>query len=57
MILFLYVLIGILYAFYNGAIKKLDTDGDWDVGLLWMFLWPLCIIALIISKFKKSKGK
>lgn len=46
----IYMLIGIVYCFVNGAIRKLDTEHDYLLPFAWILLWPLCIIALIIDK-------
>ena len=42
-----YVLIGVVYAIFNGGIRKVDTHGDWFIPLVWMFLWPLGAISLL----------
>lgn len=55
MYLGIYILIGLIYCFINGFFRKLDTDGDWDMGLLWIFLWPLCILAWVLTKISKFK--
>lgn len=41
-------IIGIVTAFINGAIRKIDADG----GLLvfaWIFFWPLTALSLTIK--------
>lgn len=53
-----YLMVGLLYSFINGAIRKLDTDGDWFLPLVWIIAWPFGLLALItkgiIKLFKKK---
>lgn len=44
----LYLLIGIIYCFINGAIRKLDND-DYLLSFLWITFWPICFLALIVD--------
>jgi len=49
---------GILYAFVNGAVRKIDTDGDWLLPLGWMMLWPIMMPAAIGHKlYEKLSNK
>jgi hypothetical protein len=41
---------GIVYAFVNGAIRKIDTDGDWLLPLGWVLLWPMMLPTVLIQK-------
>ena len=52
-----YFLIGIVYTFINGYVRNLDTDGDWGLPFVWLFLWPLAFIALIIMYISKRINK
>lgn len=52
-----YFLIGIVYTVINGYVRKLDTDGDWGLVFVWMFLWPLAFIALGIMYISKRVNK
>ncbi len=42
-----YFLIGLLYTLTNVLYRKMDTDGDWFIVLVWMLLWPICFLGLI----------
>lgn len=44
-----YFLIGLIYVLVNALIRKIDTDGDWLIALVWLLLWPFCFIALITA--------
>jgi hypothetical protein len=55
----IWFIVGIGYAFVNGYIRKLDTDGDWLLALAWITLWPMLIPTAIAVKlwdrfFKKT---
>lgn len=52
-----YFLIGIVYTVINGYVRKLDTDGDFTLPFVWMFLWPLAFIALGIMYISKRVNK
>lgn len=41
-----YFAIGIIYLLVNVLIRKMEVD-DWTITLMWIFLWPICWIALI----------
>lgn len=45
----IYFLIGIVYAVINGWIRKMNDDGDWLLTIVWMLLWPICLIGLIFA--------
>lgn len=53
-----YFAIGIAYLLVNVLIRKMEVD-DWMIALMWIFLWPICWIALAIDTFNKliRKGK
>ena len=53
----LYLGIGIVYTLVNGLYRKLDTDSDWGLPFLWMFLWWVCFIALFIQYIGKKINK
>ncbi len=44
-----YFIIGIIYAIINGAIRKIDTDGDWLLPLAWIIVWPIGLTSLLVS--------
>lgn len=54
-----YILIGLLYTLVNIFIRKIDTDGDYLLVFVWMFIWPLAFTALIVdylyNKIYKNK--
>ncbi len=56
-----YFIIGIIYAVINGAIRKVDTDGDWLLPLAWIIVWPVGLASLlvgwVIKLIKKLKLK
>lgn len=43
-----YFIIGIIYAIINGAIRKVDTDGDWLLTFAWVIAWPIGLISLLV---------
>jgi len=47
--LLIYILIGLVYTVINGSVRKIDTDGDWMLPLVWWGLWPLCLTALLVG--------
>lgn len=56
----LYFIIGIIYTIINGAVRKLNTDGDPLLTFVWVFLWPIGLLALLVYntvKFVKKKFK
>lgn len=57
MIALIYILIGLTYTLINGLVRKLDTDGDYLLPMVWIFLWPICFVALIFLKFNHYKDK
>jgi hypothetical protein len=46
-----------LYAFVNGAIRKIDTDGDWLLPIAWITLWPMMIPSIIGYKLYQKCTK
>lgn len=50
-----YFLIGIVYTVINGYVRKLDAD--WDLTFAWLFLWPVCFIALFVIYISKRVNK
>lgn len=53
-----YFLIGAIYTLINGFVRKLDTDGDFMLGFIWLFFWPIAFITLglrAIDKFRKKR--
>ena len=44
-----YFIIGIIYAVINGAIRKIDTDGDWLLPLAWIIVWPIGLASLLVG--------
>ena len=54
-----YFIIGLVYSFINGFVRKIDTDGNYLYGLVWFVLWPIGFLSLgvlgitkMIKKFK-----
>lgn len=45
MIYIIYFTIGFLYWALNSFVRKLDTDGDWLLPIVWFFAWPLPLLA------------
>lgn len=52
-----YLVVGIIYWFINGAIRKLSAREDVFITTLWLLGWPLCFITLVISKLQELKEK
>ena len=44
-----YFLIGLIYTFINGFVRKIDTEGEPLLPTVWLCLWPICFK---IEKFK-----
>lgn len=48
-----YAAIGIAYWIVNIFVRKLHTKNEpeegWILTPLWLFAWPICFIALIVS--------
>jgi hypothetical protein len=53
----IWFIVGILYAFVNGAIRKIDTDGDWLLPIAWITLWPMMIPSIIGYKLYQKCTK
>jgi len=56
----IYVVIGCLYWALNSFVRKLDTDGDWLLPLVWFFGWPIGLISwtvVFIDYLAKKKRK
>jgi hypothetical protein len=57
---FIYVVIGCLYWALNSFVRKLDTDGDWLLPLIWFVAWPIGFvswIAVFIDYLLKKKRR
>lgn len=52
-----YFLIGLIYAIINGAVRQIDTDGDWFLAVVWIILWPIGILSLIAAFIQKKVTK
>jgi hypothetical protein len=48
----LYFIIGVMYAVFNGQVRKLDTGGDPMLPLAWVFLWPIGMLAHLTTGVK-----
>jgi hypothetical protein len=66
MILPIYLLIGLIYWLINSFVRKLETDGDYLLPIVWFLAWPLAAITwliilgvwikeYLISKFTKNQ--
>lgn len=54
----IWFIVGVLYAFVNGAIRKIDTDGDWLLPIAWVTLWPMMIPSAIgYNLYKKYMNR
>lgn len=45
----MYYALGILYACYNGLIRKIDTQDDPLQPLAWVLLWPIGVLGRIAT--------
>lgn len=51
-------IVGIIYAIINGAVRKIDTDGDWLLPFAWVTMWPFMLPAVIVSGvYRKLKNR
>jgi hypothetical protein len=48
MILPIYLLIGLIYWLINSFVRKLETDGDYLLPMVWFLAWPLAAITWLI---------
>ncbi len=46
-----YITIGIIYTIINGAVRKLNSDGDWLLPWCWLLLWPVFFLTLFFKLF------
>jgi len=56
----IYVVIGCLYWALNSFVRKLDTDGDWLLPLVWFLGWPIGLISwtvVFMGYLAKKKRK
>ena len=53
----IYFIIGILYVLLNGYVRKLNTEGDYLLPLVWFGLWPICWFALLVGWLVNVKNK
>ena len=49
----LYFIIGLLYWTLNAFVRKLDTDGDWLLPLVWFLAWPLAAVSWLLIGINK----
>lgn len=49
----IYLLIGLAYWALNSFVRKLDTDGDWLLPLVWFLAWPLAFASWAIILIEK----
>lgn len=56
-----YFIIGLTYCAINGFIRKIDTQGDFLLPLVWFLIWPIGILSLTvmasINGYKKLFNK
>jgi hypothetical protein len=56
-----YYFIGLSYWAINIFVRKLHTKNDegegWFLAPMWMFLWPMCFIALLIVWISNLKER
>ncbi len=43
-----YLIIGFLYWAINSFVRKLETNGDWMLPLVWLFAWPLAFLTWFV---------
>jgi hypothetical protein len=66
MILPIYLLIGLIYWLINSFVRKLETDGDYLLPIVWFLAWPLAAITwfiilivwikeYLVTKFSKNQ--
>ena len=52
-----YLLIGLSYWAINLFVRKLhrknEPEDGWFLSILWVFFWPLCLIALLLTRRKE----
>jgi hypothetical protein len=56
----IYVVIGCLYWALNSFVRKLDTDGDWLLPIVWFIGWPIGLISwtvVFMGYLAKKKRK
>lgn len=49
----LYLLIGLIYWAINSFVRKLDTEGDWLLPIVWFIAWPLAFAYWFIIFLEK----
>ena len=52
-----YFIIGLVYAVYNGAVRKVETEGDFLLPMVWVLLWPLGFLSLTVLGISKLFNK
>lgn len=52
-----YFVVGFIYWFINGAIRKLSAREGVFITTLWLLGWPLCFITLAVLKLQDIKNK
>lgn len=57
LIIEIYLLIGLIYLLINTLVRKLNTEDDWMLPMVWLFFWWLCFIVLFILWIQKKKSK
>lgn len=45
----IYFIVGMTYTLINGFVRKLDTDGDWLLPMVWIGMWPIAFTSLAIK--------
>lgn len=53
----LYLLVGLVYLLVNVLIRKIQTEDDWMLPMVWLFFWWLCFIALFIAWIQNKLTK
>lgn len=49
----IYFLIGLSYWALNSFVRKLDTEGDWLLPIVWFIAWPLAFASWFIIFLEK----
>jgi hypothetical protein len=44
----IYFMVGLLYWGLNSFVRKLETEGDWLLPLVWFLAWPIGLISWFV---------
>lgn len=43
-----YFIIGLMYWALNSFVRKLETNDDWMLPLVWLFAWPIAFLTWVV---------